>query len=586
MNRNETGITKQGYCADMLWLIAGALVVCLWSVFVLYRFVPPRVYDWPQYLFTYELQRLTIAAHHQFPLWTPYVSGGQPFFANPLSCFLSPLYFFVLLFGTVRGIFWMIVSHVAIGTVGMYLLTGQYTEKKEICFLNAVFFLHHFNVVTYVGAMSGLFFSLYPWIYLFWKRVLAGGEKRYAALISVLLALMVYSGAVYACLMLCMLLGFETVFLGFRDKSVHVVRSFLRICALFLILSAAKFLPMVQLLAHYTNEKALLVFPFRWDVVDCLQLAYAQLKHFLLSGALYQEMMFGNEEMIGYNISAVGVGLIVCGIGVLWKRHRLLVITMLFFVLYALGSNSLLVVHSLVSFCLPIFQKCDLGSKMFFLPLFLASLTVGLTMDALRERLLVLVNGRIVYRVLFVCVLAAVLLSVLHNAGVLRKKWDERPPLRVGEENIDAPFSQVRASDANYFALLQDNYGVVNAHDSFGDQHASAVLDRDRAEYKGEYYLAGASGSVRQTFFSPNVLSYALVLDTDDVLVVNQNYFSGWKADAGDVCNYNGLIGVRVKKGVSAVRLYYVPHAVWWGVVIMIVGGAWYMLPTGRSTKV
>ena len=80
------------------------------------------IMDWDLRLFYNEVARTTVLEYKQFPFWNPYYCGGNIFLAHPESSFLSPLFVFILLFGTVYGLKIAIIIHLILGLFFMFLL--------------------------------------------------------------------------------------------------------------------------------------------------------------------------------------------------------------------------------------------------------------------------------------------------------------------------------------------------------------------------------------------------------------------------------------------------------------------------------
>jgi hypothetical protein len=79
--------------------------------------------------------------------------------------------------------------------------------------------------------------------------------------------------------------------------------------------------------------------------------------------------------------------------------------------------------------------------------------------------------------------------------------------------------------------------------------------------YRGEYYLLGA-GTVTQTRWSPNRLSYEVNASEPTSVVINQILYPGWRLVRGHGLIYpeNQLIAVLVPSGRQEIELAYIPH--------------------------
>ena len=80
----------------------------------------------------------------------------------------------------------------------------------------------------------------------------------------------------------------------------------------------------------------------------------------------------------------------------------------------------------------------------------------------------------------------------------------------------------------------------------------------DQGGYKGEQYLTG-SGTLKLTRWTPNALSYEVMVFAPTVLIVNQNYEPGWHLaqGVGRVSSENGLIAIHLPTGQQHLKLVY-----------------------------
>jgi hypothetical protein len=122
-----------------------------------------------------------------------------------------------------------------------------------------------------------------------------------------------------------------------------------------------------------------------------------------------------------------------------------------------------------------------------------------------------------------------------------------------------------------YKAFLE-NHGVWNCYERFMPtpntipkiSFSGAVY----GDYHGEAYLSSTNEQQIITYFSPNKI---IVHSNAGLLILNQNYISGWKAEINnenaEVLNTNGLISIYVIEE-SDVIFYYMPTAFIVGLII------------------
>jgi uncharacterized membrane protein YfhO len=99
------------------------------------------------------------------------------------------------------------------------------------------------------------------------------------------------------------------------------------------------------------------------------------------------------------------------------------------------------------------------------------------------------------------------------------------------------------------------------------------ITRKPNPAYKGEAYFKN-SGIAKITKFSPNSIMVETENDESDVLLINQNYFSGWRAKidgkSASVKSDRGLISVDIPGGSHSVEIYFRPGGFVLGMIISI----------------
>ena len=96
-----------------------------------------------------------------------------------------------------------------------------------------------------------------------------------------------------------------------------------------------------------------------------------------------------------------------------------------------------------------------------------------------------------------------------------------------------------------------------------------SALDHEDNEYKGEVYIEGDSqGYAFIDEFTPNKVKVYVNVSRTSMLVLNQNYFSGWKVKDRIVESYRGLVSTRVIPEDNEIIVYYLPDSFIIGFVI------------------
>ena len=151
---------------------------------------------------------------------------------------------------------------------------------------------------------------------------------------------------------------------------------------------------------------------------------------------------------------------------------------------------------------------------------------------------------------------SVIIFSIFFNA---HRIFAQSEIIKYNINSAGENFVQTTGNFKKMYESTVNNQGVVYGYDSIGNQIKTKVIPREQAGYKGEYFLVKDSGKIKNFFFSPNRLKFKLALDDDNVLVINQNYFPGWRSSIGRVFNYNGLIGIYLKPEDKELNVYYMP---------------------------
>jgi len=440
----------------------------------------------------------------------------------------------------------------------MYFLSRYYRLSRILSLLNSVFFLNVFNILTFVGSFPFLSISLFPWIYLLFKK--SRERKRNLFLLAIILSWTIYAGSIYVFIMSFMVISIETIYFSFAKKRPGYILSLLGAFSLAILFAIPKLLPMIELLSQYPRHTELISFPGFFNI-DNIKSGLLELKYFFFSGDnIY--LFFTSEKagIFGYNFSLITILILILSHFLLWKKNKILTVMSIIFLFLALGDNSPFNIWRILHYFLTPFKE---PYKFFIILLSIYALSIGLT---LRE-----LEARTVHKKVFKFVIFITLFLISFNAFICAGKiFKERPIMEYKFDNQMEEFFQTRGDAKKMFATIYNNKAVVYGYDTFGNQIQTKVIPKGCKDYRGEYFLEGDSGEARQSFFSPNKLKFNINLYQDDVLIINQNYFSGWRSSAGKVINYGGLIGIPVSKNDYEVTVYYLPGSFIVGAVALI----------------
>ncbi len=102
------------------------------------------------------------------------------------------------------------------------------------------------------------------------------------------------------------------------------------------------------------------------------------------------------------------------------------------------------------------------------------------------------------------------------------------------------------------------------------------AISSESSSYRGEYYLHEQNGVITLEYWSPNKLIFRPKAISKDLLVINQNYFAGWKAKSATksrkVINHNGLLATYIYPEDEDIIFYYFPGTFWASTLVSISG--------------
>ncbi len=158
--------------------------------------------------------------------------------------------------------------------------------------------------------------------------------------------------------------------------------------------------------------------------------------------------------------------------------------------------------------------------------------------------------------------LLAVALVDSWAVGPPNLRYMYRPPQR-SPEPVSREFRQVWSTtldDMVMTTLTLGNEGSVHCGGYGMFELTTHVLGYNQNGYRGEHHLNG-TGRVAETYWSPNRLKYRIDSPNAATLIVNQNFYPGWRvmSGRGEVYSDDGQLAVRVPPGQQEVELGFRP---------------------------
>lgn len=542
------------------------------------------VEDWDMFIAYEAVSRRSILEYGQLPLWTPYHAGGLPFLANPQTKIFSPAAGLVLAAGPVWGVKIEILVQYIVGLVGTYACARRFDVGRAGALFGAAVFMYSGLFVSSVapGMFVFLAAAFIPWCVLLFDY--AVDDARYGVGAGAAMGLMVLYGGVHmAALNAVALVVLATVRLVLRDGRARRIAAALGVTFVSAFAwCAVKVLPAIELLRRLPRIRSeysgFSVESLRWSLFTRNQGLGSELPPDV--PGFWRGTSWGVDENGTYIGIAVAL-LIAIGLFAKTRRRMVVAITLAILVWLSLGDRAPVSLWRALH-RLPVFESMRVAQRFRFVWLFFAALVAGIGLDA---ALAFLVDrGRAVGASVGVVAIGlvvgdlfttrrmyeegfSVIAPPMSPAGSFRQI--EKLPLygRTGWESPEATPTQENAWSAQYPAV-QQNMGVVAAYEPIADELRSSVQISTNDGYRGEVFLAQSHGTVSFAAWSPNRLTVDVDATDDDVVVINQNYFSGWSSAQGSVVEREGLLAVPVPRGRRRIELVYRPRSVLLGLSI------------------
>jgi len=285
----------------------------------------------------------------------------------------------------------------------------------------------------------------------------------------------------------------------------------------------------------------------------------------------------------GCYLTWTGLGLALVGLWVAWRRAWPLWLTGLAALWIALGAGVPLSAWGLMKF-LPLYGSLQVSARFLMGLVFVLAVAAGFGLDACVRTVGRAAGARTGLALGWVLALVIYVELVVLGWNLLSEIF-VCPPRTVPHHE---QFAQRYAADeVRYAAMYSAHYPYLQANSGVLRQYENIAIPRGRIrlegapDYRGEAWLAKGHGTAAIRHWTMARVTVDLQLADGDLLVLNQNYFPGWKAlvrssDRGARKLYahrgedseEGLVCVAVRPGDQQVEFYYLPDSVVWGGVI------------------
>ncbi len=520
--------------------------------------------------FLLEVDRVTLALHHELPLWNPYGCAGMPQLASPQSSSLSPLTALVVLFGTPFGYRLGVTLGLltALLTLRAWARTLGLTRAASTLAGAGFAVCGGFALHLGEGQWAWLAFALHPLLLRSLTLALAG-RRAHLAWGALAFALVIFQSPTDPTRLAIVVVALYAIFLGLWGPSAtpgarlaSVARA-LGAAAVMLALGAAlaavRLLPLRELLAAHPRA-----------VVDRDFTSPAELA--TTYAARHADRALGQHVHpfpdLGNYFGWAGLALALAGLVFVLARRRALAPVAagaLACVLLQMGGGPPLPWGLLK--LLPATGGLEAPSRFTMLAGMFLCVLVGVAVDAWATP--ALERGawtRAIDRSAPARLALGLGVLVLVGAYLVDvTSWNRLPFATTlgAPPPVDEPRADFRLvpGDANHMLLYPRlNEGTLRCR----AEPAPVISPRIRPMLPVEEYLSDPSaGTVWRISWAPNLIELHVDVQRQTVVIVNQNYDAGWTATGGDLVPSfeGGLLAAEVPPGERVVTFRYRPRS-------------------------
>ena len=600
------------------WILAWAIVLSTIGIVVGPAFHDIHTlgtHDWDQMESHRYLLYKSIHSYGQFPFWNPYGCGGHPSWAGIESgtTIVSPWLPFYLFAPLAIALKVEIAGTALISAIGTWMLAGRFTRSAAIrAFCCAVFVVNgRWALQAAAGHTWHLYYAWMPWTLYFFDRASGCGDRpaitapavrwRDVVLCGACIAMMVYTGAIYPLPQTVLALGVWSILLALSYRTIRPVAVALASGVVGFGLSAPKLIPVLDVVRRYPR------------LVDSTEML--DLRGFVVVFTS-RDQTFGSRPAplspYGWHEWGIYIGwaaflaLIAGAIFARSRREMPLKAVGLMLVILGFGAFHEYAPWTLLHLA-PIFKSQHVPSRW----LYPATLVMALVFASLLERGMIRLRGlRAIGEVVLLACAAWVSLDIARVARLPMAQMfgSHMPtiPARTDEFHTEAHVSNDYQYDGVSYGQASlpsemANVGQIEcmifpglsvfARDPHGVIKGMGAKGRGDPAYKGEAYTGSGKGKAELVHFTPNAMTVHVEGATPgDMLVLNQNWDPGWRADGSPAVAYHDAVATPLRLSNETVLFRYRPHY-WWlslaicGATVAAIGLAYRRRGQSRSRE-
>jgi len=549
------------------------------------------VRDWGFHLFMNEVEKTSIFQYHQFPFWNPYRCGGNVDFGHPENPILSLHFILVMFMNTMIAIKLNIIIYAIIGLFGMFMISKHFKLERYSSFLPPILYVLNSSLILYLAEGNYWYRAMVwlPWVAYFFLKSEENAKNIFPAAFFMLMIFFDTNSYAFGVTMF-FLVVYGIVNLVAKRKWNMLAIAFI-ILAVTGLIGAIKFLPMLEFNHLYPsiridNESG---YTFKSLYTGLFNREQGPYSHWFDD----KRAFFHHGLYIGVIPFILGV----IGILLYYKKYAVLGITALIALITAFGKNSIINIYFIVK-SIPLYDYFHEATRFNIIFIFVFALFAGLALSRLEKLNAIRLNSIVIPKkaikgIVILLMLISVVDMYIVNTAVLPKIFIAKP---ITSFNVSPSFMQVSSpygsnpwtdgkvtKDLYYnvwghamYLNMKSNLGTRNGNChgvvNMSAQPVNLLNGTPNPLYRGETYLEAGKGNASITEFTPNKVSVAVYASSDDILVLNQNYYISWRAKggSGEAFNYNGLVAVPVNAATKQVVFYHYLKSFWIGLVVSI----------------
>lgn len=558
----------------------GAIAV---AIFFLTAFLPHignlGLVDNDSSFYYVESMRKAIQEYGVSPMWDPWHMGGMPLAGNPNSV-ISPLYFPVLVHGTVAGLKISMILFHWIGFMSTWLLARKLrlANHASICAaliwslsgLHAIQMQAGFLLSCHLHLMPLAAFCL----------LMAENDYRWVVPPALCIALAFLGGSPYPVAIFLPLFVIFAVGGAIKKKSPRPLISFAVATLLSIPIAAIKLFPALSWMHEHRRELGSLI-----EGYSISALGHALLDHRLnlqfptpsmYSGGFFPGTTFYWAPEYGMYMGPLVLILALAGFMGSLSRKAEVTAAFAIFLLLCMGDYSIMPLSTWIKI-LPVYDGMRVVTRFRWPLVLMMSILAGAGAEVIVRKFpkrelalmalailaslnLYIANFHLL-RDAFPVPAEKVLPAVTNDTGLFYQRGRGRS---YGPDGwVDQQRSKLYVADNASFPFLLQNVGVVNGYEPFDlTLYATGV---ESPSYHGEAFIFSAGQFINPQIVSwtPNKVELRWPGGVEGTLFLNQNYRKGWGVCDGSGLPMirSGLVAVHINERTKGVALCYEePH--------------------------